>query len=263
MVPPAIVFMMYHELELTGRALCQSGPGYVRYILIEADFRSQMRWLQQSGWRSMSVGEALTFPEEHSVAVTFDDGCETDLIAAAPALKDTGNNATFYVTVGFLGKPGYLSPPQLRELGALGFEVGCHSMTHPYLSDLRDDQLHREIAIAKVELEQITGCLVEHFSCPGGRWDRRVAEVAERAGYRSVATSRAIANSPYGNPFSLGRVAVMRETSLPAFQRLCQGRGLWKLQVRDVIRSSAKRLFGNSAYDRMRSLFLNRSTGEH
>ena len=28
-----IVFLMYHELELPGRRLCQSEPGYVRYIL--------------------------------------------------------------------------------------------------------------------------------------------------------------------------------------------------------------------------------------
>src|SRR5713101_9154349 len=80
---------------------------------------------------------------------------------AAPALKDTRNNATFYVTVGFLGKRGYMSPAQLRELGALGFEIGCHSMTHPYLSDLSDDKLHQEIAIAKIKLEQITGRPVE------------------------------------------------------------------------------------------------------
>lgn len=262
MASRGIVIVMYHELELPGRALCHSEPGYVRYILVEADFRSQMRWLQQSGRRSISVGEALPLPEEHGVAVTFDDGCETDFIAAAPALKDTGNNATFYVTVGFLGKRGYMSPAQLRELGASGFEIGCHSMTHPYLSDLSDDKLHQEIAIAKIELEQITGRPVEHFSCPGGRWDRRVSEVAKRAGYRSVATSRAIANSQHADPFSLGRVPVMRETSLEAFQRLCQGRGLWKLQVRDLTRSSAKRLFGNSAYDRIRSLLLNRYAGD-
>ena len=37
-----IVFLMYHELELADRALCQSEPGYARYSLPLATLRSQM-----------------------------------------------------------------------------------------------------------------------------------------------------------------------------------------------------------------------------
>ena len=102
---------MYHELELPARRLCQSEPGYVRYILSQESFRSQMKWLAENGWRGLSVGEALGYPSGNSVAITFDDGCETDLISAAPILKENGLNATFYVTAGFVGNPGYMSPP--------------------------------------------------------------------------------------------------------------------------------------------------------
>ena len=47
-------------------------------------------------------------PTNRSVCITFDDGCETDLIAAAPVLRESGFSATFYLTAGFLGTPGYL-----------------------------------------------------------------------------------------------------------------------------------------------------------
>src|SRR5580658_774644 len=124
-----ITFLMYHELELAGRKLCQSEPGYVRYILPLETFRSQMEWLKQSGFRSLSVSEALCFPAERipaepGVCITFDDGCETDLIAAAPLLREFGFHATFYLTAGFLGTPGYLGDEQVRELDAQGFEIG-------------------------------------------------------------------------------------------------------------------------------------------
>jgi len=36
------------------------------------------------------------------------------------------------------------------------------------------------------------------------------------------------------------------------------GRGLWKLQARDLIRSTAKSVFGNSSYDRIRAALLKR-----
>ena len=58
MASRGIVFLMYHELELPGRPLCQSEPGYVRYILSETTFRSQMEWLRQNGWQGLSVSEA-------------------------------------------------------------------------------------------------------------------------------------------------------------------------------------------------------------
>jgi len=254
----ARVFLMYHELELPGRPLCQSEPGYVRYVVAKADFESQMEWLGSIGWRGVSVSEALAIPDGAGVALTFDDGSETDLLSAAPILRQADFSATFYITVGFLAKRGYLSPLQLRELSDQGFEIGCHSMTHAYLSDLSDGELYQEILHAKIELEQIVGQSVAHFSCPGGRWSRRVAEVAKRAGYRSVATSRPVANPPEADLFCLGRIAVLRGSSLAAFRQLCQGRGLWKLQARDLARSTARWVLGNSGYDRIRSRMLER-----
>ena len=68
---------------------------------------------------------------------------------AAPILQEFGFGATFYITVGFLGKPGYLSEAQVRNLSSLGFEIGCHSLTHPYLTDLDDSFLHDETVRSK------------------------------------------------------------------------------------------------------------------
>jgi peptidoglycan/xylan/chitin deacetylase (PgdA/CDA1 family) len=252
----SLVYLMYHELELPNRPLCQDEPGYVRYIVSAADFRAHMQSVKDSGRRGLSVSEGLGNPNAPGVAITFDDGCETDLITAAPLLREFGFNATFYVTVGFLDRRGYLSRAQLRALSDLGLEIGSHSMTHPYLSDLTQEQLNREIAVSRQELEQLTGHSVVHFSCPGGRWDERVAATARDAGYRSVATSRAAANSPTADPYSLGRVAIMRGTKLATFEDQSKGHGLWSIRLRDSARASAKRLLGNSVYDRVRARIL-------
>jgi hypothetical protein len=256
MAEPRIVFLMYHELETPGRVLCQSQPGYVRYVLQAVDFRTQMGFLQNQGWRGVSVGEAIRFSTDKTVAITFDDGSETDLLCAAPALRQVGFGGTFYITNSWLGQRGHLSPAQLRELSALGFEIGCHSMTHAYLTDLDEGGLHREIAEAREQLEQVIDRPVEHFSCPGGRFDPRVARIAAQAGYRTVATSRIQANSKSTDPFALGRVAMMRSTSLAGFGELCSGRGLWRARTSLQLRQAAKKLLGNSIYDRVRNALL-------
>jgi peptidoglycan/xylan/chitin deacetylase (PgdA/CDA1 family) len=251
-----VVFLMYHELEVPGRPLARTDPGYMRYVVRLPDFRLQMEMLQRQAWRGLSVGGTLDTFSQKTVTITFDDGCESDLLYAAPILRELNFGATFYITTGFLGKPGHLSQSQVRELGGLGFEIGCHSMNHPYLTDLNDKDLHREVAEAKVQLEQILGKAVLHFSCPGGRYDKRVAEMAWSAGYRTVATSRIAMNFKTSNPLGLGRVAVMRSTSAATFQRLYQGQDLWRMRLQLQVREAVKMLLGNSSYDHLRSVIL-------
>ena len=256
MAASRIVFLMYHELDLAGRKLCQAEPGYVRYILPLETFRRQMAWMKNSGWRGLNVGEALRHPAEPSICITFDDGCETDLIAAAPVLREFGFNATFYLTAGFLGRPGYLTSGQVRDLDAEGFQIGCHSMTHPYLSDLPELELKREVVDAKLQIETIIGHPIEHFSCPGGSYDRRTLQMARRAGFRTVANSQFCANDPSTSPYELGRIAMLRDLTMEEFGAICQGRGLWKRRLQYQGRRSVQRVLGKRAYDRLRAVLL-------
>ena len=164
MAEPGTVFLMYHELAHLGRALCDSEPGYTRYVVPASEFGNQMETLAQQGSRGKNVTQTMQSFDGNSVCITFDDGSESDLLFAAPVLRNIGFSATFYITAGFVGKPGYLSESQLRDLSSLGFEIGCHSLTHPYLTDIDGSQLHAETKEAKDRLEQIICVAVDHFS---------------------------------------------------------------------------------------------------
>lgn len=258
MTTRSIVALMYHELEMPGRPMVQSEPGYVRYVLPESDFRAQIDHLKNNGWRGLSVGQTLAFPEGPCVTITFDDGCETDLLAAAPILRQVGFNATFFITAGRVGTPGFLSASQLKQLAAQGFEIGCHSMTHPYLTDLDEGGLQYEIADAKKLLDQIVGLPVEHFSCPGGRSDRRVVNMARAAGYRTVSTSEIQANSADSDLFALGRVAMLRDLPFTEFASICSGASLSRMRTQGALRSAVRKVLGNSVYDRVRATLLGR-----
>jgi hypothetical protein len=54
-----ITYLMYHELERTGRALCQFQPDCVRYALSESEFQSQLASLRANSLHGLSVSEAL------------------------------------------------------------------------------------------------------------------------------------------------------------------------------------------------------------
>jgi peptidoglycan/xylan/chitin deacetylase (PgdA/CDA1 family) len=255
-----MVYLMYHELELPGRGLCQTEAGYVRYVLRKDEFQSQLALLSEHGFRGMNVSRDRDGDGAgRGVVITFDDGCETDLTVAAPLLLSSGFNATFYLVTGFLGRRGYLSTAQAVELAGMGFEIGCHSMTHAYLKGLAERELQVEVVEAKYRLEQVVGRRVDHFSCPGGRWSSKVARVAQRAGYRTVATSKVGANSARSDPFCLARVAILRDLATADFVRISSGRGLGLQRLAQSVRSAAQRALGDSRYDRLRSAFLGRS----
>jgi peptidoglycan/xylan/chitin deacetylase (PgdA/CDA1 family) len=251
------IYLMYHELQLPGRKLCQNDNSYVHYVVEQCRFRAQLARLKESGFRGMAVGEALfnSDREQPGVAITFDDGCESDLLAAAPLLREAGFNATFYVVVRYLGVRGYLSLSQLKELADLDFEVGSHSINHAHLTDLSPQRLRAELFESKNQLEQVLGRPVEHFSCPFGSWSPDVARVAGEAGYRSVATSRVGINSETADRFRLARLVVMRGTTMLEFDRLCKGSGLLERRAKAAILSGTRHLFGNEIYEKIRSAF--------
>ena len=130
-------------------------------------------------------------------------------------------------------------------------------MTHLYLSDLTEPELKREVVDAKLQIESIVGHPIEHFSCPGGRYDQRTLQVARRAGFATVANSQFYANSPGTSPYELGRVAILRDLTIEQFAGdTCQGRGLWKKRLQHQARRGVQRALGNSAYDRLRAVLL-------
>ncbi|HXJ96824.1 MAG TPA: polysaccharide deacetylase family protein [Terriglobia bacterium] len=255
-----MVYLMYHELELPGHALCQNQPGYVRYVLRKDEFQHQLALLSKHGFQGLNVSQDRNGDHPGSgIVITFDDGCETDLTVAAPLLLSRGFQATFYLVVGFLGRRGYLSGAQATELAGMGFEIGSHSMTHAYLAGLTEKELETEVVESKDKLEQTIGRRVEHFSCPGGRWSRDVARVAQQAGYQTVATSRIGTNSARSDPFCLSRVAVLRGLPPDDFVRISRGRGLALQRFSQSVRSTAQRVLGDSRYDRLRGAWLHRS----
>ena len=251
------VFLMYHEIQAPGAALCDESAGYRRYVISEEDFTRQLDVIEQIGHKGLTVSEALgAIGSTQSLCITFDDGCASDLRVAAPLLAQKKHNATFYVTVAHLGKSGYLTRPELRELADLGFEIGSHSMNHRHLDDLSRDEVRSELIDSRNALEEIVGKEVAHFSCPGGRINSFVTEAAHEAGYRSVASSILGLNFETTDRFALKRIAIKKDMTPKNFKRLCSGKGQLLMKSSDSVLTSLKRALGNERYDRIRARVL-------
>ena len=123
------------------------------------------------------------------VALFFDDGNESDLELALPALRARDLVATFGVVADRLGDAGFLDPAGLAELVESGMTIASHGLTHRPWRGLGATELAAELAGSRSQLEEAADRPVTHAACPYGSYDRRVLNALRRAGYERVFTS--------------------------------------------------------------------------
>jgi peptidoglycan/xylan/chitin deacetylase (PgdA/CDA1 family) len=100
-----------------------------------------------------------------------------------------------------------LSARELGELSKLDLvSIGSHTVSHPMLARLRDDQQRTEIAASKQALENLTGKTVSGFSFPHGSTSAASIRFVEECGYRYACASHNDVVWRNSNPFCLPRI---------------------------------------------------------
>lgn len=127
---------------------------------------------------------------QRSVALTFDDGT-ADHARVAQELAARGMPAVFFIPVGKVGRPGYLSMPEVRELTTLGHRVGSHAFSDlPLDEKMPPEVVCGELRDSKRQLEDGAGTRVTYFAPPGG-FERASARRELRAcGYTASRSMR-------------------------------------------------------------------------
>jgi peptidoglycan/xylan/chitin deacetylase (PgdA/CDA1 family) len=123
------------------------------------------------------------------VRLSFDDGNQSDMSVALPALRERALHASFFAIAGRLDDAASLSPPDLRELRNAGMTIGSHGWTHRPWRGLDDEEARRELLDARTILAEASGGEIEDAALPLGRYDRRLLGRLVRIGYRTVYTS--------------------------------------------------------------------------
>jgi len=119
------------------------------------------------------------------VTTSWDDGHALDL-KLAELLGRYGIRGTFYISKEYVH-------PRLSEveiaLLAGQQEVGAHTLTHPNLTTLTDEEALAEMRGGKEWLESVLGKEVPTFCYPAGHHDMRIAHLAREAGYVGARTT--------------------------------------------------------------------------
>ena len=189
------------------------------------------------------------------VALTFDDGYESDVSQALPYLEERSVPATFFVVPTLIGQPGYLRWDQVRALAQAGMAVGSHSLTHACLPELPARELRNELAASRQLLQEQLGAPVNLLSVPGGFYSRRVLETAWEVGYTIVGTSNCgieqLSSAAQPRRWVVKRNGVDLRTSWDVLDSLLQAHVPMSLLIKQRSKRLAANLIGPSRYGRL------------
>ena len=90
---------------------------------------------------------------------------------------------TIFIAVDLIGKKGYLSAKQIKELEIFGFRFECHTWSHRSLTIFDDNELKHELKDSKLELEKLFGHPFTAICYPQGRFSKHVYDLCKNYGY--------------------------------------------------------------------------------
>lgn len=207
-------------------------PDESSYYIAPDRFHFFMRWFHRVGYRTASLEQWLRdeVPDNH-VLLTFDDGYDDLYEHLLPLVIQHQYKPLIFLVADRIGQSNVwdqssglrarnlLTLDQILEMQRYGVDFGSHTMTHPWLPDLSDAQLHREVRDSKHRLEDLLGREITSFAYPCGGVDMRVRSAVQAAGYKAAFTVKSGLNW-WNDPLCQRRAEVNDYSSLADF--LCQ-----------------------------------------
>jgi peptidoglycan/xylan/chitin deacetylase (PgdA/CDA1 family) len=236
----------------------------LHYALTMPEFRAHLAAIVAAQASIAQAAKPLSWGRL-PVFLTFDDGADCAM-AIADELEQHRWAGHFFITTDWIGRPGFLSAPQIRRLQERGHAAGSHSCTHPArMSRLSDSELDREWYESRRILSDVLGEDVRIASVPDGYYSCRVARSAARAGIRVLFTSEPTASiSVVDGCLTVGRYFLLKRSPAKLSGLLAQGKPWprWQQKLRWQLKKPIKAI-GGELYLKARRQWFERDAQEH
>ncbi len=262
-----IPILMYHEIlddnesDPALLSLMQSS-----YFVKKSVFEKQMGFLYDEGFKVISLYELIDcfnqksgrrLPDK-SLVITFDDGYMGNYKYAFPILKKLKFTATIFCTVKLIGNPYMMGWEELKFLSKNGISIQSHTVSHPFLKQLRDAEVINELKESKFILEDNLGSKVDFISLPHGSYGKNYNQIAVDLGYLGGCSSNAGLNNNVSDKFLLRRIHISGNYKLAKFTRIVNKETLIILSIRaeKSIKLFVKKTLGEKFYLKFYNLFF-------
>ncbi len=257
-----IPILMYHSISDVDE---KGVHPYFRTTTSPAVFAEHMRFLHDNRYSVIGLNEAVSILDNRAkgetaqssntakkyVVLTFDDGFRDFHTTAFPVLKHYGFTATVFLATAFIGSDrrkrfkgkDCLLWDEVRELDRKGIAFGSHTVNHPVLVELKNEEIEKEIRQSKEEIENNLGKVVQSFSYPYAfpEHDKELISyfrnTVQNNGYSCSVTTIIGTAGKADDPLSLKRLPVNTSDELSLYQAKIEGGYDWVHSIQHAFKS--------------------------
>jgi peptidoglycan/xylan/chitin deacetylase (PgdA/CDA1 family) len=214
-------------------------------------FRRQVEYLAAQGFRIVDVPEAARLAASGEtgrvVGMSFDDGYRDVIENGRAVLEQHDATVTVFVVPGVIDgtarftwydrQPPVLGWDEITDLDrGSPFRFEPHTLTHPNLLALPEQEARSEIAGSRDRVAERLGRPAEAFCYPAGLYTDRERSLVADAGFSAAVTCDPGANGPATDPLLLHRTAVELRDGLVDFAAKVAGAHDTPLPLRSAYR---------------------------
>jgi peptidoglycan/xylan/chitin deacetylase (PgdA/CDA1 family) len=184
------------------------------YAVPVAEFEAQLDYLQAEGYQTITLLDYMkakkgkfTMPKK-PIILTFDDGYDDNYTNLLPLLEQRGMKAVVFMVTNEVGRPGYLTWAQLRDMEQRGIELGSHTANHQPLTILEPQMREDEVKLSKLLMEWNGLKTIFSFSYPNGAYDGEMPGLLKGNEYLAAVTGEAGLNNMKTDPYLLHRINI-------------------------------------------------------
>lgn len=128
---------------------------------------------------------------EKVMYLTFDEGYENGYTSKIlDVLKKTNTPAAFFVTGPYIEK----EPELIKRMTEEGHIVGNHTVNHPSMPDLSEDEITKELTELNKSFARLTDQSMKYMRPPRGEFSEKSLAITQKNGYKTVFWSIAYAD---------------------------------------------------------------------
>ena len=162
------------------------------YIVPPGKFASQLKLLADSGYQTILPDQLVRYLKtgtglpEKPVMLTYDDTDLTHFEVAAAEMKKYNFKGVFFIMTVSIGRPGYMSSEQIKQLSSEGHIIGCHTWDHHNVKKYKPEDWKLQVEKPIRQLQAITGSPVKYFAFPFGLWNEEAIDPLKQYGFTAA-----------------------------------------------------------------------------
>ena len=218
---PQVPILCYHQIREWRPSDSKRAKDY---IVPPSNFHDQMKWLADNGYHTIlpdQLYDYLLYGKElpsNPIMISFDDSRLEQFALARTEMNKYGFKGVFFIMTVSLGRPGYMTKEDVKQLADEGNIIGSHTWNHSNVKNYSGDDWVKQVDRPSEQLEKITGKPIKYFAYPFGLWNREAIEQLKQRGFKAAFQLSAKRDEEYPQ-FCVRRVIVPGEWSTVTLQK--------------------------------------------